>query len=159
MKTTVKTLVFARNGEAYPASVEVEVSKGIGIHVVGMPDDEVKQSLLRVVTAMQSMGLRIPGKKIVININGRPLKWFELLDYAILVSVSTATSKEAPGIIADAYYLGETSLDGRIYPLTEEQFYKVLQWKYQHGGTVNGDAKLLCSNAICGKLEPYEHRG
>lgn len=55
--------------EAVPVTVEVDITHGIGIHLVGLADVAVKESLLRTVTALQSLGFRIPGKKIVINLS------------------------------------------------------------------------------------------
>ena len=54
--------------DAIPITVEVNISNGIGIHLVGLPDAAVKESLLRTVTALQTLGFHIPGKKIVINL-------------------------------------------------------------------------------------------
>ena len=54
--------------DAVPVTVEVNISNGIGIHLVGLADAAVKESLLRTITALQSLGFRIPGKKIVINL-------------------------------------------------------------------------------------------
>ena len=54
--------------KAVPVTVEVEMSLGVGIHLVGLADAAVKESLLRTVTALQSMGFRIPGKRIIINL-------------------------------------------------------------------------------------------
>ena len=45
-----------------------DVTQGIGIHLVGLADAAVKESLLRTVTALQAFGYRIPGKKIIINL-------------------------------------------------------------------------------------------
>ena len=53
--------------DAVPVTVEVDITMGIGIHLVGLADVAVKESLLRTVTALQSIGFRIPGKKIIIN--------------------------------------------------------------------------------------------
>ena len=55
--------------EAVPVTVEVDITHGIGIHLVGLADVAVKESLLRTVTALQSLGFRIPGKKIVNNLS------------------------------------------------------------------------------------------
>ena len=55
--------------DAVPVTVEVDITHGIGIHLVGLVDVAVKESLLRTVTALQSLGFRIPGKKIVINLS------------------------------------------------------------------------------------------
>lgn len=54
--------------DAVPVTVEVDINHGIGIHLVGLADAAVRESLLRIMTALQSLGLRIPGKKIVINL-------------------------------------------------------------------------------------------
>lgn len=54
--------------EAVPVTVECEITKGIGIHLIGLADAAVKQSLLRTVTALEATGYRIPGKKIIINL-------------------------------------------------------------------------------------------
>ena len=54
--------------DAVPVTVEVDITPGIGIHLVGMADIAVKESLLRTITALQSLGYHIPGKKIVINL-------------------------------------------------------------------------------------------
>lgn len=55
--------------QAVNVTVEVDISSGIGIHLVGLADAAVKESLLRTVTALQSLGFRIPGKRIVINLS------------------------------------------------------------------------------------------
>ena len=52
--------------EAVDISVEIDIAQGLGIHLVGLADAAVKESLLRTITALQSLGFRIPGKKIVI---------------------------------------------------------------------------------------------
>ena len=54
--------------KAVPVNVEVNISSGLGIHLVGLADTAVRESLLRTITALQSIGFRIPGKKIVINL-------------------------------------------------------------------------------------------
>ena len=54
--------------DAVPVTVEVDIANGLGIHLVGLADAAVKESLLRTITALQSMGFRIPGRKIVINL-------------------------------------------------------------------------------------------
>ena len=55
--------------EAVNVKVEVDIASGIGIHIVGLVDVAVKESLLRTVTALQAVGYKIPGKKIVINLS------------------------------------------------------------------------------------------
>ena len=54
--------------EAVVVTVEIDLSTGIGIHLVGLPDSAVRESLLRVITALTSYGFRIPGRKLVVNL-------------------------------------------------------------------------------------------
>ena len=54
--------------DAVPVTVEVDVVSGIGIHLVGLADTAVKESLLRTITALQALEYHIPGRKIVINL-------------------------------------------------------------------------------------------
>ena len=42
--------------------------QGIGVHLVGLADAAVRESLLRIMTSLQSLGYHIPGRKIVINL-------------------------------------------------------------------------------------------
>ena len=40
------------------SNVEVDINSGIGIHLVGLADIAVKESLLRIMTALQSLGFQ-----------------------------------------------------------------------------------------------------
>ena len=42
--------------QAVPVTVEVDISNGIGIHLVGLADIAVKESLLRRMTALHGLG-------------------------------------------------------------------------------------------------------
>ena len=55
--------------EAFKVRVEVNISNGIGIHLVGLADAAVKESLLRTITALDSLGYHVPGRKIVNNLS------------------------------------------------------------------------------------------
>ena len=49
--------------EAVPVDIEVQIQLGIGIHLVGLADTAVKESLLRTVSALQAQGFHVPGKR------------------------------------------------------------------------------------------------
>ncbi|MFH1936148.1 MAG: magnesium chelatase domain-containing protein, partial [Bacteroidota bacterium] len=64
----VKTFGCALYGiHAITITIEVSIDIGINFSMVGLPDSAVKESQQRVDSALRSIGLRIPGKKIVIN--------------------------------------------------------------------------------------------
>ena len=101
--------------KAVPVTVEVEISMGIGIHLVGLADVAVKESLLRTVTALQARGFHIPGKKIVINLAPADMhKQGSGYDLAIALGIIAASSqKHLPGL--EKYIImGELGLDGSI---------------------------------------------
>lgn len=119
MKTTVYSMASIQ-GKIGAVKVICEVSEGIGIHLVGMPDAEVKESLLRVVTAMTANGFRIPGKKIVVYFEPDiPKKWpvkGSQLDLPLAISILVATEQvKTSGLVLPMYcFLGELSLSGEI---------------------------------------------
>ena len=83
--------------EAVPVTVEVDITTGLGIHLVGLADAAVKESLLRTITALQSMGFRIPGKKIVINLAPADIKKEGSL-YDLAMAVAILACDEENGI-------------------------------------------------------------
>lgn len=101
--------------DAIPVTVEVDITKGIGIHLVGLADAAVKESLLRTITAMQTLGYHVPGKKIVINLAPADLqKNGSGYDLPIALGIIAASGQvEMPDL--DKYLImGELGLDGSV---------------------------------------------
>ena len=101
--------------KAVPVTVEVEISMGIGIHLVGLADAAVKESLLRTVTALQAKGFHIPGKKIIINLAPADMhKQGSGYDIAIALGIIAASGqRQMPGL--EKYIImGELGLDGSV---------------------------------------------
>ena len=98
-----------------PVKVECEITPGIGIHLVGLADVAVKESLLRTVTAMQACGYRIPGKKIVINLAPADLcKRGSHYDLPIALAILGASGQKQL-VDADKYVIaGQLCLDGSL---------------------------------------------
>lgn len=94
---------------------ECEITKGVGIHLVGLADMSVKETLLRTVTALQATGYTIPGHKIVINLAPADLRKSGCgYDLPIALSMIAASGQvEMPGL-EDALVLGELGLDGSV---------------------------------------------
>ena len=101
--------------DALPVTVEVDVISGIGIHLVGLADTAVKESLLRTITALQALGYRIPGRKIVINLAPADLhKSGSGYDLPIALGIIAASGQRTfPGL--DGFLvMGELGLDGAV---------------------------------------------
>ena len=101
--------------DAVPVTVEIDVTAGIGIHLVGLADAAVRESLLRTITALQSMGFRIPGKKIVINLAPADMhKKGSGYDVPIALGIVAASGQMDLPLLEDFMVMGELSLDGGI---------------------------------------------
>lgn len=100
---------------AVPVTIEVDITLGIGIHLVGLADAAVKESLLRTVTALQSKGFHIPGKKIVINLAPADLhKQGSGYDLPIALGIIAASGQAEVPRLGDFLICGELSLDASI---------------------------------------------
>lgn len=114
MNTIEIKSAYVKGGRVYDAIVRVQVSNGIGYHILGLPDAAVKETLLRVVTALQACGYRTPGKKIVITVE--PVEEvkanFSCFDLPVAVGLLLATGQVSFG--CDATLYGEVALDGGL---------------------------------------------
>lgn len=101
--------------EVIPVVVEVSVQPGVGIFLVGLPDSAVKESLLRVTTALRSCGYRVPGRKVVINLAPANIrKEGSGYDVAIALGLLAASGQISPPDIQDFLIMGELALDGSL---------------------------------------------
>ena len=101
--------------EAVPVEVEVDITTGLGIHLVGLADAAVKESLLRTITALQSMGFRIPGKKIVINLAPADMhKKGSGYDVPIALGIIKASGQRELPLLEEYVIMGELGLDGTV---------------------------------------------
>ena len=101
--------------DAVRVSVEVCVEKGIGIHLVGLADVAVKESLLRTVTAIQAIGYHIPGMRIVINLAPADLhKNGSGYDLPIAIGIIAASEQKVLPLLDRYLMSGELGLDGSV---------------------------------------------
>lgn len=104
--------------DAVPVVVEVKIDRGIGIHLVGLADAAVKESLLRTVTALQSMDFHIPGKKIIINLAPADLhKNGSGYDLPIALGIIAASAQRDLPRLGRYLIMGELGLDGSVRPV------------------------------------------
>lgn len=105
--------------EAVPVTVEIDITRGIGIHLVGLADAAVKESLMRTVTALQALGFHIPGKKIVINLAPADLhKNGSGYDLPIALGIIAASEQVDMPDLGKYLIMGELGLDASVRPIT-----------------------------------------
>lgn len=101
--------------------VEVEVDMALGLpyfNLVGLPDSAVRESKVRVLSALKNAGFELPQKRITVNLGPAALRKegpaFEL-PIALGVLAAAGLMPEPP--LANYLFAGELSLDGAVKPV------------------------------------------
>jgi magnesium chelatase family protein len=104
--------------EATTVTVEVNVDSGIGYHLVGLPDNAIKESNYRIAAALQNNGFKIPGKKIIINMSPADLrKEGSAYDLTLAMGILAASNQIKADTLEEFLIMGELSLDGTLQPI------------------------------------------
>ncbi|MDU8886261.1 YifB family Mg chelatase-like AAA ATPase [Yeosuana sp. MJ-SS3] len=104
--------------EATTVTVEVNVDTGIGYHLVGLPDNAIKESNYRIAAALQNNGYKIPGKKIIINMSPADLrKEGSAYDLTLAIGILAASNQIKAENLDQFLIMGELSLDGSLQPI------------------------------------------
>ena len=103
-------------------SVEVQVHVGAGLPaftIVGLPDKAVAESRERVRAALQSMGITLPPKKLLVNLAPADMhKEGSHFDLPIALCLLGALGYVPEDITQEYAALGELALDGAILPVS-----------------------------------------
>lgn len=113
----VKTYAGAIVGiDAVTVTVEVNLAEsGLGLFLVGLPDNAVKESEQRIRSAFENSGMRMTAKKIVVNLAPADLrKEGAAFDLPIAVAMLAATSQVVDEKLPSTMFAGELSLDGSV---------------------------------------------
>ncbi|MFY7672028.1 YifB family Mg chelatase-like AAA ATPase [Tenacibaculum sp. MEBiC06402] len=104
--------------EAITITVEVNIDKGIGYHLVGLPDNAVRESSYRISAALTNVNYKLPGKKIIINMAPADIrKEGAAYDLTIAMGILGASGQINSENIAEYVIMGELSLDGNLQPI------------------------------------------
>ena len=105
--------------DAVTVTVEVNIAGGgMGLSLVGLPDNAVKESEERIRAAFENSGERMASRKTVVNLAPADLrKEGAAFDLPIAVGILAATERVAPASVADTLFVGELSLDGSVKPV------------------------------------------
>ena len=117
----VKTFGSAVYGvEALSITVEVNwMSTNIGIVLVGLPDNAVKESLQRVESTIKSNSYMMPRTRVVVNLAPADIKKSgTAFDLPIAIGILAASQQlENKKAIEKYVIMGELSLDGEVRPI------------------------------------------
>ncbi|AZJ32727.1 MULTISPECIES: YifB family Mg chelatase-like AAA ATPase [Tenacibaculum] len=104
--------------EATTITVEVNIDKGIGYHLVGLPDKAVSESSYRISAALANNSYKLPGKKIIINMAPADIrKEGAAYDLTLAIGILAASNQIKSEQIDEYIIMGELSLDGSLQPI------------------------------------------
>ena len=105
--------------QAVDVTVEVNVaSGGIGLFIVGLPDNTIKESHERIQAAFENSGYKLMAKKTVVNLAPADLrKEGSQYDLPIAIGILTATEQITTDMLTDSMFIGELSLNGKLRPV------------------------------------------
>ena len=115
----VKTFGSAVHGiDAITITIEVNVTGGVGIFLVGLPDNAVKESLQRIESALKTNDLKMPYKKTIINMAPADIrKEGSAYDLPLSIGMLAASEQMNFDLLHEYVIMGELSLDGSIQPI------------------------------------------
>lgn len=119
MNSIVQTVAF-RGLDTVPVSVQAHLSNGLpAMMIVGVADKAVAESKERIRSALSSMGLSLPAKRIAINLAPADVtKEGAHFDLPIALALMVAMGVISQEDVTDSLVIGESSLDGMIAPVT-----------------------------------------
>jgi len=104
--------------EATTITIEVNIDKGIGYHLVGLPDNAIKESSYRIAAALKNNDYQLPGKKITINMAPADLrKEGSAYDLTLAIGILVASGQIQSDDVDKYIIMGELSLDGSLQPI------------------------------------------
>ena len=112
----VKTYGSAIQGvDAILITIEVNVSKGKKFHLVGLPDNAVKESHHRLVAVINNINFRYPGKRVVVNMAPADIKKEgSAYDLPITIGLLAASRQIPDARVGTFLMMGELSMDGSL---------------------------------------------
>jgi len=112
----VKTFGSAVSGiDATIITIEVNINQGINFHLVGLPDNAIKESQQRIKAALRNNDFKYPGKEITVNLAPADIrKEGSYYDLAIALGILAASEQLSENLLKEYIVIGELSLDGSI---------------------------------------------
>ncbi len=152
----VKTFGSAVYGvDARTITIEVNVDQGAGYHLVGLPDNAVKESQHRIESALTQSEFSVTRRKTVINMAPADIrKEGSSYDLPISIGILGATGQLDPDVFKEFLIMGELSLDGGVVPIKGALPIAIQARKEGYRGLILPEATAR-EAAIVDKLEVY----
>lgn len=103
--------------DGHVVDVEADIGQSLpAFSIIGLPDQAVNESRERIRAAARNAGIKLPARKITVNLSPATLpKRGSHFDVAVVMAVLTAHG--AIRAASDTVYLAELGLDGSLRPV------------------------------------------
>lgn len=107
-----------RGIDAYVVTIEVSTSRGIKFFLVGLPDNAVRESHERIVSAFQNNGFRFPSCQTIVNLAPADIrKEGAAYDLPLAIGIMAASGTLVTDMLDSTVIMGELGLDGVLHPI------------------------------------------
>jgi len=145
--------------DAITITIEVNSDKGFDFFLVGLPDSAVKESHFRITAALENVGYKMPGRKVVVNMAPADIrKEGSSYDLPLAVGVIAASGQITSDEIEKYVLMGELSLDGGLQPIKGALPIAIQAKNEGFKGMILPEANA-CEAAIVDGLEVYGASG
>lgn len=104
--------------DATLVTIEVNITRGVQFYLVGLPDNAVKESHERIVSAVEHNGLRFPRAQVVVNMAPADIrKEGSSYDLPLAIGILAADGKIDTQRLDRFLIMGEMGLDGNLMPI------------------------------------------
>lgn len=104
--------------DAMTITIEVDTASGSGYYIVGLPDNAVKESVDRILTALKNNSLEKPRTKVLVNMAPADIKKAgSAYDLPIAIGILASTHQISPERLGEFVIMGELSFDGSLKPI------------------------------------------
>ena len=104
--------------DATMITIEVNITRGVQFILVGLPDNAVKESHERILSAVEYCGLRFPHQQVVVNMAPADIrKEGSAYDLPLAIGVMAADGKVNSERLDRYVIMGELGLDGHLMPI------------------------------------------
>ncbi len=167
----VKTFAAAVQGiNAILVTIEVNISQGIRFFLVGLPDNAVKESHERILSALQYNKIPVPRRQVVINMAPADIrKEGSAYDLPLAIGMLAANETLDASELEQYVLMGELSLDGTLKPvkgvlpiaiLAREKGFKgfILPKENAREAAVVNDLEIYGVSSITEVVEFFNHK-
>lgn len=107
-----------RGIDAYIVTIEVSTSRGIKFFLVGLPDNAVRESHERIISAFQNNGFKFPSCQTIVNLAPADIrKEGAAYDLPLAIGIMAASEMIHSDILDETLIMGELGLDGVLHPV------------------------------------------